>query len=310
MSEPPGQRFQLKLKGLREHLRIWNKEVFGDIGCGKKGCLDNILRWDGLEGEVGLDSSDIAARREAQRDLERILEMEEILWRQKSRIQWSKEGDQNTKFFYKIASIRRSINYIHSLRIGDEMEENVEVIKAYTEEYFLKQFWEDRPLRPKMDGLSLPRLGEDQADWLERPFDEEEVKVVWILDGDKALGPDGFTITFYKACWEVIKEDLMLVFHDFHEKCFLDKGSNATYIALIPNREGVDQLSDFRPISLVGSTYKIISKCLTILLKEVLSGIVLREQGAFLQGRIMTDGVLCAKECIDARIQDGRPGVF
>lgn len=59
-------------------------------------------------------------------------------------------------------------------------------------------------------------------------------KVVWILDGDKAPGPDRFTIAFYEACWEVIKEDLMLVFHDFHEKCFLDKGSNATYIALIP----------------------------------------------------------------------------
>lgn len=53
----------------------------------------------------------------------------------------------------------------------------------------------------------------------------------------------------------------MQVFYDFHERCFLDKGSNATYIALIPKKEGAEQLSDFRPVSLVGSTYKIISKC-------------------------------------------------
>lgn len=178
---------------------------------------------------MGLDSSDIAVRREAQRDLERIIEMEKIMWCQKSRIQWLKERDQNTKFFHKMTSIRRSINHIHSLRIGDDIEENVEVIKAYTEKYFMKQFREDMPLRPKVDGLSLPQLGEDQAVRLERPFDEEKVKkVVRILDGDKVPRPDGFTIAFYKACWEVIKEDLMLVFHDFHKKCFLDKGSNVT----------------------------------------------------------------------------------
>lgn len=113
---------------------------------------------------------------------------------------------------------------------------------------------------------------------MERSFDEEEVKkAVWILDGHKALRSDGFTIAFYKACWNVIKEDLMLVFHDFHEKCFLDKGGNATYIALIPKREGADQLSEFRPISLVRSTYKIISKCLAIRLKEVMLEIVSRE---------------------------------
>lgn len=43
---------------------------------------------------------------------------------------------------------------------------------------------------------------------------------------------------------------------------------------------------------------------------EVLSGIVLREQGAFLQGRSMADGVLCANECVDASIWDGKPGVL
>lgn len=40
-------------------------------------------------------------------------------------------------------------------------------------------------------------------------------------------GPDGFTIAFYKSCWEVIKKDLILVFEELHEKCFLDMGSNA-----------------------------------------------------------------------------------
>lgn len=129
-----------------------------------------------------------------------------------------------------------------------------------------------------MDGLRLLSLGEGQTEWLERSFEVEEVKkAVWLLDGNKVPGPDGFTIVFYKTCWEVIKEDLMQVFKDFYEKSFLDKGSNATYISLMPKREGTDQLSDFRPVSLVGSTYKILSKCLALRLKAVLPGIVSKE---------------------------------
>lgn len=85
MAGPLGQRFKLKLKGLKECLRTWNKEVFWDIGS-KKACLENILRWDRLEGKVGLDSSEMAACRKAQRDLKKTLEMEETMWRQKSKV--------------------------------------------------------------------------------------------------------------------------------------------------------------------------------------------------------------------------------
>lgn len=81
-------------------------------------------------------------------------------------------------------------------------------------------------------------------------FLEEEVKVaVWDLEGDNALGPDGFPIAFYTSCWEVVKDDLMQVFDDFFQREFLDKGSNATYIFLIPKKEGIEELGDFRPIS-------------------------------------------------------------
>lgn len=122
--DPPGQRFRLKLKGLRDVLRVWNKEVFGDIDRKKKSCLDDILRWDKKEGDEGLDEDDLIAWKEAHQELERVLEMEEIMWPQKSRVQWLKEGDQNTKFFHRMTTSRRAINHIHCLRVGDDMVEN------------------------------------------------------------------------------------------------------------------------------------------------------------------------------------------
>lgn len=66
-------------------------------------------------------------------------------------------------------------------------------------EYFKSLFKDNRPLRPKVDGLSLHQLGEGQVEWLERLFSIEEVKkAVWLLDRDKATGPDGFSLGSYK----------------------------------------------------------------------------------------------------------------
>jgi hypothetical protein len=53
---------------------------------------------------------------------------------------------------------------------------------------------------------------------VERPFEEREVfKVVKDLNRDKASGLDGFSMAFFQSCWDVIKEDVMKVFLDFHE---------------------------------------------------------------------------------------------
>lgn len=118
------------------------------------------MRWDRKEGYEGLNEDELVAHKEAHREFERVLEMEEIMWHQKSRVQWLKEGDQNTKFFHRMASSRRSINHIHSLRIGDDMVETEADIQSHMEDYFKDLFHEDMPLRPKVDGLHMPMLGE------------------------------------------------------------------------------------------------------------------------------------------------------
>lgn len=82
----PSQRFQLKLKGIKDNLKTWNREVFGNIITRKKICLEKIQRWDLKEGEEGLEEDERLARKDTQKEYERVLKMEEIMWRQKSRV--------------------------------------------------------------------------------------------------------------------------------------------------------------------------------------------------------------------------------
>ena len=64
------------------------------------------------------------------------------------------------------------------------------------------------------------------------------------------------------------------LFFDFHRNGFFEKSLNATFISLIPKVAGALDLKDFRPISLVGSVYKILTKVLASRLRKVMGKVV------------------------------------
>jgi hypothetical protein len=134
--------------------------------------------------------------------------------------------------------------------------------------------------------------------------------VVRKLKGDKAPGPDGFSMAFFQKCWEVIKKDMMAVFKEFHETGKFEKSFNATFVVLIPKKAGAVEIKDFRSISLVSGVYKIISKVLSSHLKSVLGKLVTHTQNAFVPGRQIFDSILMANECVDSGIRSGEPGLI
>ena len=109
-----------------------------------------------------------------------------------------------------------------------------------------------------MEGLEFDQIGELERGWLERRFKKDEVLlVVRDMEGDKALGLNGFSMAFFHHCWRVVERDVLAVFEEFYQHCKFEKSLNATFIALIPKKNDASNIRDFRPINLVGSLYKI-----------------------------------------------------
>lgn len=115
---------------------------------------------------------------------------------------------------------------------------------------------------------------EQQAD-LEREVSKDELKkAVWDCGIDKSPGPDGFTFGFYRRFWNIIEKDVFEAVNYFFNSGVIPKGCNSSFIALIPKIPDANLVKDFRPISLIGSLYKIIAKILANRLVGVLGDIV------------------------------------
>ena len=155
--------------------------------------------------------------------------------------------------------------------------------------------------RPLLDDIAFSRISKEDASWLDRPLDEDEVfGVVYDFNGDKASGPDSFTMDFFQSYWSMVKIDIMNVFHAFHALTVFEKSLNATFLALIPKKVDAVDVKDFRPISLVGGLYKIIAKVLSNHMRRVVHCLISESQNAFMKGRQILDSVLIASECIDS----------
>ena len=165
--------------------------------------------------------------------------------------------------------------------------------------------------RPFLDGMQFSVISAEDAMWLERPFDEEEITgVVQGFNGDKAPGPNGFSLAFFQQCWSVVRDEVLAVCQEFHEHCHFERSLNATFVSLIPKIHWADEIKDFCPISLVGGMYKIIVKMLANRLSVVLGKIISPSQNVFVKGRQILDAVLIANECLDSRLKAEEPGVI
>ncbi|GKA48843.1 RNA-directed DNA polymerase, eukaryota, reverse transcriptase zinc-binding domain protein [Tanacetum coccineum] len=120
-----------------------------------------------------------------------------------------------------------------------------------------------------------------------------------VTGSDKTPSPDGFSFAFVKRYWELLKSNIHEFVTTFFNTGRMPLGSNSSCITLIPKVSNPIHINDFRPISLIGTHYKIIAKILANRLSNVVDNLVSHEQSSFISGRQILDGPLMLNEMID-----------
>jgi hypothetical protein len=143
------------------------------------------------------------------------------------------------------------------------------------------------------------RLSQEEREHLIRPFTFEEMdQALKQMKTDTAPGPDGFTVSFYRAFWpqlrDQFKEMLDLLFEGRLDLWRINYG----VISLIPKVKDANTIKAFRPICLLNVCFKLITKILTNRLTLVAHNVIGESQTAFIPGRFILDGVIILHEVL------------
>eukprot|EP00253_Pinus_taeda_P005327 PITA_05327 len=248
--------------------------------------------------------SELAQEKSAQKNVYCSFRKEEEYWRLKSRSLWLKSGDRNTSYFHKQCRVRLSRNHIAEITSpsGQVIKDFAQIQEAATNHFKnLLSAERNGEEADETDLLSvIPSLvNEEDNALLTSPATEEEItNIVWSMDPDKAPGPDGFSIHFYRICWEIIKFDLFRMIRGVLKKARMGGGTKSTFLALIPKETNPRSFDRYRPISLCNSSYKIVAKLLANRIKPLLQKLISPAQGGFVKGRQLLDNVIQIQEAL------------
>ncbi len=264
-----------KLKLLKADLKVWNKEVFGNLNSIKSSILQEIEIYDCQDNRGHVDESERQARTDLARRLWETDRKIESLTRQKARTNWFKHGDSCSRFFHSSLRWRRLRNEVKGVEVGGLWCEEPSTVRKEAKILFETRFKATKDFGVRLDGVEFKTLTTEESLRMIEAFSEEEVKeAVWQCEGSKSPGPDGFNFNFIKKNWKHLKVDFIAAIEAFHKTGHIPKGCNASFIALVPKVKDPSKLDQFRPISLVGAIYKVIAKVLGGRLKKVLPAII------------------------------------
>lgn len=200
------------MKACSDRLSVWGKEITGNFSRRIKECKESLKQLRGNSDRGYVERYDAVKKQ-----LASILNQREIFWRQRSKQMWLQAGDQNSRFFHKLASNRRRNNQIHNLK--DTYENWVD--------------WEFG-LDTLMERCFNDLFRATESDWKEvieciptiitdaqnvkflKPIEEEEVKrALFQMNPDKAPGPDGMTPAFFQNYWKIVGKDIVDMVRNF-----------------------------------------------------------------------------------------------
>ena len=245
----------------------------------------------------------------------RKIKMEGIVVR--SRARWYEQGEKSTAYFLGL----EKRNYLNKL-IASLHDSNHERKTKQTDimEILVRHFahlFSERPIdcgkaEEFVDGLSITRLSEVQNKEMNRPFTLQDfTDTLKGMSNSKAPGTDGFPAEFYKVFWKDLKHFFYKMALESYHNGMLPNSLKEGILALIPKpMKPRDEVNSYRPITLLNTSYKIISSAIANRIKKVLPDVIGKEQSGFIKNRFIGDNTRLTYDLIQFLKKTNRRALF
>ncbi len=224
-------------------------------------------------------------------------------------------GEKNSKYFVDLERKNYEKKVIGNL-ITDEGKHITEADDVSREMVdFYSQLYSSKGVDPESQDAFLdeevPKLDDDEKDACDEDITKEELgAALKLLPNGKTPGTDGLSTDFYKFWWSQIKD----LVHESLTTAFtsgrLSVEQRRGVITLIP-KKGKDGrfLKNWRPISLLNTDYKILTKLLAGRMQSVIGGLVHPDQVGYIKGRYIGQNIRTIMDVIDFTNMTQTPGL-
>ena len=147
---------------------------------------------------------------------------------------------------------------------------------------------------------SKPKIvSEAQNNFLIQPFtDDDLLNALRDLSNGKVLGPDEIPPKFFKELWDDIKEDLVVYINTILAQGSLGSYVSLSNLSLIPKKGFLALLTNWRPLSILNTIYKLIAKALANRSKTFMPLWIRPSQTGFVKGRHILENIFTTQEAM------------
>ncbi|CAI5928559.1 unnamed protein product [Closterium sp. NIES-65] len=214
-----------------------------------------------------------------------------------------REGELPGKLMSAKVKTRKERTMITSLQWKGTVRKDSRGILEAASEFYTELFSEPTSTTDSTFWTVAPdrKLGDEQSQLLVEDWSEAEVKEA--LDGmakGKSPGADRIPKEFFSQHWDSLGGDVLGFAKRFEETAVLPPAALEAVTVLLHKKGAKDQVQNYRPITLLNSTYKLVARVLANRMRKVLHKVISEEQYEFLPGRRLADGVSLIADIVDA----------
>lgn len=237
----------------------------------------------------------------------------------RSKEKWIQEGDKNTKYFLGLEKSRANSKLFPSMELdnGEIVVDQFDILqeqrKYYENIYGSNHSHAQENTDTFLQGCDVPTINNEEMKACEGAINvEEATKALKMMKNGSSPGLDGLTTEFYKVFWVKVRDIVVQSYNVSFQNGHLSHTQTAAVLTLLHKGKDLpkNKLSNWRPISLTNTDYKILAKCLSNRLCSVIDSIVHKDQVGYIKGRNVSTTIRTIDDIIELFRLKEKPGIL